>query len=1655
MSKKRLLKIFFALLIPMAIVGLFAYSSYVQDLPNRLSQHETIVLGQNRFTPGSQANLRVLVRDSRDGAPLPDAEIELALRPSQGGKTLLVYRGRTDAQGSAAVAFQVPEELAPDQVLEVKTSSSLGSDTLERPVTVARDYRILLSTDKPLYQPGQVIHLRALALSTFDLQPAAGQELEIMIADGKGNRVFRKKLTTSEFGAAWVDFQLASEVNSGAYKITAALGNTSSEKTVTVEHYVLPKFAVTLETERAFYLPGEHVKGALKANYFFGKPVSAGQVRLEGYTFDVQKNLAFNLQGTTDANGDFSFEFDLPGYLTGSELEGGLGRFYLEAMVTDQALHSEVANLSLPVSGSALVIEAIPEGGKFRSGLENILYVLVSYPDGAPAQASLSLTFYNENNQNLQAETGAYGLAEVRLNPQYPYQQILIEARDLQGHTAQREFYFEGEYSQESVLLRPEKPVYRVGDAMRLYLMTSQPKGTVYLDIVREGQTVSTRSVEVDNGKAEVIVDLTPDLYGTLELHAYKILRSGATTRDTRLVVVDHADDLSIQFNPSQEVYRPGDPASLMIQVNGQDGAGARAALGLAIVDEAVFALAEQDPGFAKLYFMLEQELLVPRYDLHGFSVPELVKGVPVDSPELLTAIEDTAQASLAAATRQGAAFSLEANSHIDAQMRAIQKQAEAFSGLSKVLFVFFLLIPLAVLGLNGFTLWKKKSLGSSLAIVLALLAVIALLVLLWPLGQDAEWARTPADRLGLLMEWLFYQNSWMLAILALLSLLGLFTLIGIAWKRREASLGWSLGLLALFFVVLGFMVFALAQSGLSPDEGYIVLGLVSLACLPLAFLLRSGDFLRQRQIFPGLAAFLSAIFLIFGAVAIPSLSFNMRSAGGMEDLMMQAPRPAGLLNGALPVVEEVDVMKEVETGAAPPSEADEAQTSQAPRLRQYFPETMLWIPDAETGPDGALELDFPVADSITTWRITALASTQDGRFGSTTAGLRVFQDFFIDLDLPLALTVDDEISIPVGVFNYLAEPQTVQLELEQADWFQLLDEPVKQIEIAANDISVVYFRIKAVDFGLQPFKVTALGSKMSDAILKEVHVYPNGKHISYTQSDRLEPGQPVSQSVVIPGEVIPGTQTLLVKIYPGILSQVVEGLDSILRMPYGCFEQTTSITYPNALVLDYLKTTNQASPEVQMKAEEYINLGYQRLTTFEVQSSGGFSLFGEAPADRMLTAYGLQEFADMSRVYDIDPALVQRAAEWLLNQQASDGSWENDRGLVHENTWSSLGDDRLPVTAYIAWSLVEAGYGDESRTKAGIAYVRENSSKAEDAYVLALVANALVAADMQSGEKVTPGTEAVLDRLAQLAVAEGNGAYWPSGVATFMGSEGQTGSIETTALVALAFLRSNTHPDLGNAALLYLVQQKDNFGTWYSTQATVLALKALIQSVRAGGESTDASVTITLNGGQKRSVQVNQENFDVVQLLSFDDLNPGKDNLVQIEMQGEGNLMYQITGGYYLPWEKLALYPELVPTQELVTIQVDYDRTELAVNDTVNVNVTITLNEPGGKAESALIDLGLPPGFTVLTEDLQAPIARFNDVPEDYALPTIQRYELTGRQIMIYVSNLSFGSPLQFSFRLRALFPLLAQTPASSAYDYYNPNVAGEAKPETLTVVP
>ncbi len=457
------------------------------------------------------------------------------------------------------------------------------------------------------------------------------------------------------------------------------------------------------------------------------------------------------------------------------------------------------------------------------------------------------------------------------------------------------------------------------------------------------------------------------------------------------------------------------------------------------------------------------------------------------------------------------------------------------------------------------------------------------------------------------------------------------------------------------------------------------------------------------------------------------------------------------------------------------------------------------------------------------------------------------------------------------------------------------------------------------------------------------------------------------------------------------------------------------------------MQTTGSANPELQMQAEKYVGTGYQRLLTFEVDG-GGFSLMGYPPAEIFLTAYGLMEFNDMARVYPVDEAVIERAALWLLNQQQPDGTWQTYDYRAGQGT--------LGATAYVVWALTEAGYEDAPEVGKAVSYVREFALQEEDPYSLALAANALAAYDPQGSM-----TQAVLDRLYEVRVEDGDTVYWPVGEASFMGATGESGSLETTALAAYAFMRAGAHPEAVSGALAYLVQGKDSWGTWGTTQATILSLKALLLAMETAGQAEgQATVRVSLNNELTQEITIDETNADVVHLVTFDrGFSSSGENRVQIELEGGGNLMYQVTTRYYLPWDQV---PMVEMMGDLITIDVGYDRTQLAVNDEVTVDVGVRLNKEG-VVKMALIDLGVPPGFTVLTEDLSRLVEQ----------GVVSRYELAGRQIIIYLEDFSSESPLRFSYRLRARFPMRAQTPPSSAYDYYNPTGAAVRAPLELTV--
>jgi hypothetical protein len=1158
--------------------------------------HETALSTGQEFVAGGPAVVRCKVHGVKSLAktvPLPGALVDVRLR-DRGGHVFPLHSGKTGADGQALVEFRVPNVAAGQYTLVVATRSALGEEQLERNVQIKTGAKILLVTDKPLYQPGQVMHLRALVLRPMDLKPVAGSELTFEVEDAKGNKVFKRAQRTSDYGIAALDFQLADEVNMGDYHVRALLGDYQADKTVAVKRYVLPKFKVKLTAAKPYYLPKETVHAEVQVDYFFGKPVAAGKIQVSASTFDVQFRQFQTWEGKTDAQGHATFDIQLPDYFVGQPLQKGNALVRLEAKLTDTADHAETAALSLPVSDQPIRVSLIPEGGRLVPGMENRVFAAAIYPDGSPAACAITLWIGREAKGKPLAtvQTNAAGLSEFRLTPTanqfHPSPQwenrpvemlggparnvwaprnlfdLVAEAKDAKGNTARAVAEVNGEPLGENIVLRVDKAVYRAGDALAIDIRSSAGLPTAYLDVVRTGQTVLTRWLDVKDGKAAYHLDLPADVFGTVEVHAYQPLASGEVIRDSRVVYVQPREDLKVEIKPDKQVYTPGAEGRLHFQVMGADGKPAAAALGVIIVDESVYALQDLQPGLEKVYFTLQEELLKPQTEVlyrPSETMDSLVRhrDLPLMQQEiaevLLTAVKPKAparwevapeaerQQKMANQVQQigWAMMNYATNNRPFMDWDPATRQWHFKQGLLDDLVQARLLDPALLKDPWGGPL-SLDSLGAlerdftvehlARAVTYNRMHQVFWTVVNYSNANQAKWFKNgkwtlPDNILSEAAKAARLDDKW------LKDAWGEPIRLGKRSKNEPNTTGWP-----------QFDAYELVSAGpdrklgtrddvkhLDPNQWHLVsfwwLGDSQRVAQQEAFLGRRRGFgldgggagLGNRVM---LRAAADGRFAGAGGAPAPKAARELQKAPLREDAKSVESDKAG-------------------AGAAAPT-----------RVREYFPETLLWQPSLITDEQGCAELPVTFADSITTWRLSASASSRGAALGGVTAPLRVFQDFFVDLDLPVSLTQNDEVAFPVAVYNYLPSAQTVKLDLQPEPWFELADGGglSRSLDLKANEVTSVKFRIRARRIGFYPLTVKATGSKMSDAIKRVIEIVPDGQKVEQVVTDRLT-GH-VAQTIDIPPQALADASKLVVKIYPGVFSQVLEGTEGLLRLPGG-----------------------------------------------------------------------------------------------------------------------------------------------------------------------------------------------------------------------------------------------------------------------------------------------------------------------------------------------------------------------------------------------------------------------------------------------------------------------------------------------------------------------
>lgn len=1651
-------------------------------LSSRAPPMETVLEGESSLQAGGQGLVRVQVL--REAVAIPDAPVSLALVTGAG--RIALGEGRTDSFGKAELSVSVPYTAEASPLLEVTTRAGAETDVVSVPLQLQRTYKVHLSTDKPMYQPGQTIHLRSLVMRSPRPEPASDKAVLFEVRDARNARLFSKRVPVSSYGIASTDLELSDDVALGAWMLTATVEGVTADAQVEVGRYTLPKYKLSVVPNKETYLAGERLKARVTARYFFGKPVAGAQV--QGVLLKRDGVVLAELKGKTDGDGTLTLEAELPSTLAAPGMPEGV---VLQLEAKDVAGQQEHTERALTVSRELLMVDVLAEGSAVN-GLENTFFVMTTRPDGRPVPAKVEV-------QPMSGASGLTGLAAL-LDPARLRPPPRRPGVGLVGTAAARQVSVAGGMDREVVAKTINSRLVEVSACAERALL----KGPAVVGkLVVEWQVSNVGAVKSAQTKTSTLRN--PELEACV-LARSRTWRFPQTSSGVTIVFPFIFRDLE-EFTPAPFVPSPPRPrveplpvgqaisvrtaenglgrfqfrpsGALVFQVRVEDAEGRKTSREV-VLPSGAGSLLTTDKAFyrpGETVLAEVQSSVVALVDLEARSEGRLIAHTPmklmgnagarataslmlpkdfVGTLELrLPNLNASRRVVVAAPAALSVAMSTDKPTYRPGEPATLRftvtdaqgKPKVAALGLSVVdesLFALttntpdvvraFFLVERALLtprfGLNAGELLSAKSWTEEQQVAGRLLLSMSAAEL--SLATPQRYARsTVAEKLAARADeearWrstatLLGVGAALLLLLVLVASLSVRVapvaggvllagvILGAGWLR----LPW-LPQLATAVVIVAGSLWALRSRHAELRSALVVMPIIALA---------ASFWTREPEADE-----------VFGTQPVPVTTRAQSSPAESVEMKKEEKRPEakmamkqvgtlGTLSLLAPSLDSIGSLGThgakgigVDMLGAPPAVAPEPPRREV-RVRQHFPETLYVHPQLISDEKGVAELTVPLADSITAWRVSALASSADGKLGSMDAPLKVFQDFFVDLDVPVALVRGDEATVPIAIYNYLETAQDVRLAVEKAPWFELLGEAPKKVTLAAGGVEGRSLRLRVLEAGEHKLIVRADGASESDVVARELLVTEAGREDSVSVSGRLAAGAATKVSLLVP-EAATGATQVLVKLYPSLAATALDGIEGTLGQPTGCFEQTSATTYPNVLVEAFLRRENRLTPELEHRITRLLSLGYQKLVAFEVPG-GGFEWFGRAPANQVLTAYGLMEFSDMKRVFPVEPELIERTQRFLVSRQQSDGSWDVDGQMIRDGLFRSEHRGRMTVTAYVTWALTESGLTSDAVERAQ-RFLVENLDAIDDPYTLAL----LTAGFAKSGHPETARTAELLAKRAKKV--EGLVFFSPSGATAYYG-RGAAAEVETTALAAYALAKAGREPALVKGALDFLLARRLGHGAWASTQATTLALKALL----AGTESKGVpKVNVSINGAAVGAFSLADGKPKVLMLG-----DRARKGINVVELSSDVDAPFLATATFTLPWRQQG-----EDDGKPLALTVDYAARKVDVGDVVPVDVQLTYR--GTEASGmALVELGVPAGLTPMMEDLQS-----------LKTGRVAKFQLSGGKLRLYLDRLSPGERLKLSLRFKATMPVDTRGAGSLAYLYYDPAIRASAPPVAVAV--
>lgn len=249
------------------------------------------------------------------------------------------------------------------------------------------------------------------------------------------------------------------------------------------------------------------------------------------------------------------------------------------------------------------------------------------------------------------------------------------------------------------------------------------------------------------------------------------------------------------------------------------------------------------------------------------------------------------------------------------------------------------------------------------------------------------------------------------------------------------------------------------------------------------------------------------------------------------------------------------DILGEVPIPGEELLDASAEQTFADVEIRTDFSETAMFMPQLRTDAEGRVGITFTMPQSLTTWRLNALAHTQDMRSGTLSEKVVARKALTCKMHLPRFVREKDHLSFSVQIANTgeTVQQGKVQVQVMDAQTDKVLMKKTLRFNVDKDrdTLLVLSYQVPEGIEGLK-FKTVALAQKDSDGEQREIPVLASVVELTESKALTLKPGE--SQTVDLRTLFPNGAQNkrVIVEKVSDPVQVAVDALPKVAQPSYG-----------------------------------------------------------------------------------------------------------------------------------------------------------------------------------------------------------------------------------------------------------------------------------------------------------------------------------------------------------------------------------------------------------------------------------------------------------------------------------------------------------------------